>query len=552
MATVIRTLLNRKYAMASRGHRSVYLIKKTAYGLLVAGLLVVTGCSWAQAPGSDIHLVPEPVSIQTGNSATAITEGYTIHTGNAELKKLIPVISDEVFKLTGIRYNPEEGGRLSISLKLNPELKGESYHLRVTDKIELEGSNYDAVAEGSVTLLQLIDRRNRFPVIEIKDSALFDYRGLELDLARSWHDVENIKQIITLCRWYKVKYLHLHFTDDQSFTFPSKKYSLLPTKDRHYTWDQLTELDKYTDERGVIIIPEIEGHSHSSSFIKAMPELFGITDWRKNSYTLNMGKEEVYKALDNIIAEMSEIFHESPYIHIGSDEVFAEGMEKDPGVEEYMRLHGLHSPEQLYQHYIVRVNDIVKKYGKQAIVWSGFQKDNAVKIPGDVLVMEYETSNYPPHDLVNDGYRLINATFKPLYVVNNQRWDPAYIYKYWNAFNWQMPSNIPGRDKGLNISPTSQVAGGAMSSWEQSEQKEIPSLRQRLAAMSERLWNSKQRDVTLFMRDLNQTDEKFGRLLSPVVLSEKGRTYPGSYDGNFDEMFWFDSAITIQLRSVLP
>jgi hypothetical protein len=198
------------------------------------------------------------------------------------------------------------------------------------------------------------------------------------------------------------------------------------------------------------------------------------------------------------------------------------------------------------------MNNIVRKHGKQSIVWSGFQKANAVKIPNNILVMEYETSNYPPQNLIDEGYRIINATFKPLYLVNNQRWDPAYIYKNWNPFIWEMPGNIPGTGGGIKIDSTSQVVGGSMSSWEQTERKEIPSLRRRLAAMSARLWNPQKRDTILFLTDLDQTDEKFGRLLSPVEISETGRTYPGSYDGNRDEKFWFDSVIVIKMKSVLP
>jgi hexosaminidase len=519
--------------------------------LAVLGL-IFWGCTPSSAPDKSMHLVPEPVLVTAGGAGVDLAEGYSFHTGDTALQKLIPVLSDEIYKLTGIRSDPEGGKGVTVELKLKTRPRKEAYHLRVDNGILLEGSSYAAVAEGSVTLLQLIGPKKQVPGADITDSAFFDYRGLEVDLARSWHDIENIKEIVNLCRWYKIKYLHLHFNDDQSFTFPSAHYPKLPTPNRHYTLDQLTGLDRYAIERGVTIVPEIEAPSHSSSFIKAMPELFGIRDLAKNNYTLNMGKDAVYDALDTLIGEMSDVFHESPYIHIGCDEVFGQGMEDDPDIRRYMALHHLHSMEELYQQYIVRVNSLVKKHGKQAIVWSGFQKAVAVKIPNDILVMEYETSNYAPQELINDGYRIINASFKPLYVVNNQRWDADSIYENWDAFTWQMPGNLPGKDKGIHIAPAAKVAGGSMSSWEQSERKEIPSLRRRLAAMSERLWNAKKRTVAAFMDDLDHTDEKFGRLLSPVVISEKGRTYPGSYDGNSDEKFWFDSSLTIDLKSALP
>jgi len=50
------------------------------------------------------------------------------------------------------------------------------------------------------------------------------------------------------------------------------------------------------------------------------PEIFAIKDIEENPWIINMGKEEVYDALENIIAETAEIFIASLYFHIGGDE----------------------------------------------------------------------------------------------------------------------------------------------------------------------------------------------------------------------------------------
>lgn len=53
-----------------------------------------------------------------------------------------------------------------------------------------------------------------------------------------------------------------------------------------------------------------------------------------------------------------------------------------------------------------------------------------------------------------------------------------------------------------------------MCSWEQTEDKERPSLRQRLAAMSERLWNpGHDEEVAAFEARLSVADSKLTTLL---------------------------------------
>ena len=54
-----------------------------------------------------------------------------------------------------------------------------------------------------------------------------------------------------------------------------------------------------------------------------------------------------------------------------------------------------------------------------------------------------------------------------------------------------------------------------MCAWEQKQEQEFPSLRQRLPAFSERIWNiRKTGSVDEFMSDLARTDEVLSRLVN--------------------------------------
>jgi len=85
------------------------------------------------------------------------------------------------------------------------------------------------------------------------------------------------------------------------------------------------------------------------------------------------------------------------------------------------------------------------------------------------------------------GYNIINSSWTPLYVVNGNCRTPEEVYG-WNLFQFK-PCNAKAADTGVNIPPAPQVLGAQMCAWEQGELLELPSLRQRLAAMSERIWS---------------------------------------------------------------
>ncbi len=103
-----------------------------------------------------------------------------------------------------------------------------------------------------------------------------------------------LRQVIDLCRWYKIRFLQLHLTDDQSFTFPSTAYPKLATPGCHYTIEQLRELEQYAVERGVLMAPEFEMPSHAGTMARKMPELFATQTGARS--TMNYARPETCAA----------------------------------------------------------------------------------------------------------------------------------------------------------------------------------------------------------------------------------------------------------------
>lgn len=498
-------------------------------------------------------IIPQPAKAAVKKGVKLdLSRGFQFKTKGADFQALIEVFQTNLWLLTDLDQSVTVDDPIVIELAVDKELSAETYQLSIHDKVNISGGSYEAIAMATTSLLQLIGEDLSWPGVEIIDQPDSDYRALMLDLARAWHDIPTLEQMITLCSWYKIRYLHLHLTDDQSFTIPSDYFPQLPTPNRHYTKEQIAHLNEYAHARGVILVPEIDVPGHASPFIKAMPERFGLTDVGANSYTLNIGKEGVYTALDSLIEELAALFPASPYIHIGGDEVNPNGMAEDPAVQAYLAQENISSIEDLYRHFIVRLHESVKKQGKQTLVWEGFGPEGTVEMPKDIIVMAWETSHYRPAALLEDGFTVINASFKPLYVVNNRRWPVQYIYEDWHKYKWEnWDSNVDPSFQGILVEPNEKVIGGSMLAWEQRQYKQLPSLRHRLAAMSERLWRNDRGDWSNFAQRLAHTDEQLERLLHPFTVKTSGRLYPGTDDSNFTEHLWFDSILQLQLIPAL-
>jgi hexosaminidase len=471
-------------------------------------------------------LVPWPQSLKAGGGDLKITAASQIIFADAALAPLAQVLGDEIYLATAVRLRAAggAGGAGDIVLAVDPQLKGEAYALSVTDRAVVRGGNYRAVAWGTATLLQVIESASaggglRVAKMTVEDKPVAAYRGLLVDVARKWHPVETLRPLVEMCRLYKINYVQLHLNDQESFTFPSKAFPALATvekgKRRTYTLEEITGLVRYADERGVTLVPEMEGPGHHSG---ALRSLWG----RKGTSCMDLGSEKTYEGMDVLVGDLCEVFASSPYIHIGADECDLSGVGESDEEKAFMAKHGLQGKGGLYNYYIVRMNEIIKKRGKQTICWEGFHGDGGggVKIPKDILVMPFESTYNPADNLVSRGYTVINTAWKPLYVVGNKKWPAQYIYENWNLWLWEHHINTKCH---IQLKKTDPVLGAQMCAWEQPAEVELPSTRERLHAMSERIWNPEAgRTYADFAARAEKTDRLLDRLLGQVDIRAEG------------------------------
>ncbi len=448
-------------------------------------------------PMTKLKVIPMPKTVLGEDSEgklAFVSVGAAIGTDHASFGIHTDTLATYAAKIHGVNLARGEGG---VMLYHDASLGAGEYRVACDEGgVRAYASDDDGAAYAMSTLLQLMAAdggRVRFPKVEIIDRPDCPYRSLMVDLARQWHPFETLFDYVDLCYLYKIKFLHLHFVDTQSYTLPSDIFPRIATEGRCYTKAQIRELNDYALSRGVELIPEFEVPGHALAMVEAYPELFAHTPLTEgeqvSSNIVCVGKPGLIENLKKLIEEIIEMFPHSRYLHLGGDEAEIAAWDKCADCTRYMAEHGIDGVYALYSHFTKEVTDMVLALGRTPIVWEGFPKEGTEEISRDVVVIAWESYYHLAPDLVEEGFRIINASWQPLYITPSVHWSVENILA-WNVYNWQ--HWWPKSEAHLNpihLQPTEQVMGGLLCAWEWSYEGEIDILKENLAALAERTWS---------------------------------------------------------------
>ena len=400
-------------------------------------------------------------------------------------------------------------------------------------------------SRGLATLFQLIRAGGSaeksglaLPVVKIEDGPDCSYRGMMVDLARYWHPFEFLLSYIDLCWYYKLSSLHLHFTDDQSYTLPGKKYPKLSTSGRSYSFEEISRLNRYALDRGIEIIPEVEVPGHNSGFSAGYPELFGTNG-------IICMHEDSVSAIADIFREVCELFPYSRHIHLGGDEANLKRWLDCPECMEYARSIGIdtNAPgeeicDRLYVDFIVRTAGVIKEKGKIPIVWEGFPKHMNHLVPKDIVVMSWENYYQITPDLLEAGFEIINCSWNPMYIVApDVKWTPEEV-NAWSIFKWRpVHPGSPFIGREYESEPTDKVLGGQLLAWgdrvisayagneNQGAFVEMKLLSERLPYLAQNTWN---RDGREEFSSISRVVDNVRPRIESVLLSRVGELTGGT------------------------
>lgn len=497
-----------------------------------------------------------------------IPERPTIAISSPELEAHAAAFAELWWRMTGVR--PTVGPARSVTrsdfiFSLHPGgdwANDEAYEVGIGGGVLVQAGTPEGVARGSSTLLQLARRDDAgwsLPALVLRDAPDSPYRAVMVDVARQPHTIETLKSVVELMYLHRLRYLQLHLTDDQAFTFPFAPVTDGLPNNRTIPLERWVELVEFAAAHGIAIVPELDLPGHSSQ-LKASGYLVDPTpdtplDDRDVAHPDNHAR------LFEIVDALNRVFTTSPYFHVGGDESGAgEGLVPFlAAVNTHLRTH--EDPD----------------LRRRLMVWEGFHgRPTELPATGDdrIVVMAWESSYNPPWNLLDAGYEVINASWKPLYVVGaggpryphvgGRHWSERDLFA-WNAHrfeHWQPGTPVfedrgPGDDDrgdGTWTVPDhqrDQVLGGQLLFWEQREHTVLRDAWERVPALAERLWSGARPESSDFVGYRRRSDavaERVRALVQPVRAVVRGGAVDRGHPTAADSV-WFEGSTRVELTN---
>ncbi len=368
--------------------------------------------------GNGLNLIPLPQEVNQKEGVFKLTpetvivskDKFTQNYLKEKIKKAtnydivtstIPVSGKQaiIFDVESGYSIPEEGYELSV----NP------------NEIRVKASNGKGAFYGMQTLLQLMpaaiygnatgEEKWVIPAVEIKDAPRFEYRGIMMDVSRTFFELDYIYQFLDWMAYHKLNKFHWHITDDNGWRIEIKKHPKLTQQGAwrgpnevipaaygsgnkryggYYTQEQIKQVIKYASERGIEVIPEIDMPGHSKALTAVYPNIG--CDNEEEYVSVNgevrniicVGKlDKNLKVIDDIIKEVAALFP-SKILHMGGDEANFENWKNCKSCQDFMQKKGMKKEVELQHHFVHEIEKIVNKYGKTMAGWDEILENDSL------------------------------------------------------------------------------------------------------------------------------------------------------------------------------
>ncbi|MFD4256787.1 family 20 glycosylhydrolase [Streptomyces sp. NPDC058534] len=408
----------------------------TVVGLVSAPSASAEQAPTAAAPGGTA-LVPRPVVVQqdAGERPFVLRPSLKV-VARGEAADVGEQLAGQLRRATGFRVPVRSDGHgNAVAITVDPKADytvdgaaptAESYVLDVNSRdVSITARTAHGAFNGVQTLRQLLPAWAgsatpvvtdwRVPATHIEDAPRFSYRGVMLDVARSFQEVDEVKRYIDTLSRMKMSVLHLHLADDQGWriqiTNDGKEpgdpidYSALHRvsgttamnqrghrdelgRTGYYTQEQYRDIVAYAKERFVTVVPEVDVPSHTNAALHAIPQLntdrslpardakTGVVDWNGSGdvgySALDERHDLTYTFVKHVFRQLAEMTG-GPYVHMGGDESHAMGHER-------------------YVDFVTRAVPAVKEATGTGIMgWSEYAEAGLSQQPGywDGSVVQY-------------------------------------------------------------------------------------------------------------------------------------------------------------------
>ncbi len=414
-----------------------------------------------------LPLVPRPESIVLGTGTARLTPTSRIRTAPATQATAV-LLAEAVAQRAGLALNIDDGAPVPGDVVLSRTAdSGEGYRLVIDEHVAITGSDA-GLFSGIQTLRQLLGPDGALPRLTIEDSPRFAYRGVMLDVARTFFDVATVKAVIDRASSLKFNRLHLHLTDDQGWrleiagrpllTDLGSRTSVLGRAGGCFTQADYREIVAYAAARHMVIVPEIDLPGHTHAIGLAHPELVeepvlndglvaqsealgqplpvkgvAYTGWGVGHSSVRIHHEPTWRFLEDVLGELAALTP-GPYLHIGGDEA-------------------LGTAPADFDAFIARVTALVTALGKTPMAWH--EAGSAQVAPGTIGQFWGSAHPTPEHAeharrFAERGGSLVLSPSDKAYL--DQKYDEGFpLGLSWAAFidldtaySWEPDEVIPG------------------------------------------------------------------------------------------------------------
>ena len=441
-----------------------------------------------------------------------------------ELFRIASLLAERLRPATGFELpirtesRPRPGDIVLAIGSNDPELGTEGYQLDATpEQVTLRAASTAGLFYATQTLRQLLpptieskqeqsDQEWQIPCGAIRDIPHYAWRGMMLDVGRHFFGMDVVKRLIDQLAYHKINTLHLHLSDDQGWRIMIESWPWLALHGGstatngdpggYYTQAEYSEIVAYAQERYITIIPEIDMPGHTNAALASYDELNenGVSP---NLYTgikvgfssLAVHKEITYQFIDDVVREIAALTP-GKYFHIGGDETHS-------------------TSEADYIMFIERVQEIVKKHGKEMIGWEEIGKTRL--LPGTIA--QYWWSKEVTAKAIGQGNKVILSPASKTYMdikynehtTIGQTWTQSYT-EVRDAYEWDPAQSLGDVADGLILGVEAalwtetiftqgnldfmvfpRLCGYAEIGWSLPENRDWDEYRQRLAKHGKRL-----------------------------------------------------------------
>ncbi len=367
---------------------------------------------------AEISLIPKPHTLALNSGIFLIDRSTVIGVENQQQEQIASRFAELFLEAGTWSPSVSQTSQAPIRLKTADSIPTEGYQLEINPQSVVISASGDAgFFYAFETLKQLLppafyapdpaDQQSwALPALHISDAPAFSWRGYMLDVSRHFFDKQQVMQVLDMMAELKLNRFHWHLADDQGWRVEIKGYPKLtevgawrvdyinydenisdwwgrPAQQPgdeasyggYYTQEDIREIVAYAKDRFIEIIPEIDMPGHAQATIAAYPEIgcvnaapYVATGGVFKNNTYNPGKEETFKFVEEVLAEIMDLFP-FEFIHIGGDECNKEQWKVDPHAQTRMRQEGLKNEKELQSYFIRRVEKIINQAGRSMIGW---------------------------------------------------------------------------------------------------------------------------------------------------------------------------------------